>query len=72
MKELLEKMNKGTKLVLSGDIYQIEAIEFGNWFYYAKDIIDAKGASVELLQNWRMLADESGCTAAYYSCGEGK
>lgn len=53
MKELLEKMNKGTKLVLSGDIYQIEAIEFGNWFYYAKDIIDAKGASVELLQNWR-------------------
>ena len=53
MKELLEKMNKGTKLVLSGDIYQIEAIEFGNWFYYAKDIVNAKGASVELLQNWR-------------------
>lgn len=23
-------------------------------------------------EDGRMLADESGCTAAYYSCGEGK
>ncbi len=53
MKKLLEKVNEGTKLVLSGDIYQIESIDFGNWFYYAKDIIATKGANVELLHNWR-------------------
>ena len=53
MKALLDKINDRTKLVLSGDIYQIESIEFGNWFYYAKDIITTKGASVELLHNWR-------------------
>ena len=53
MKMLLEKVNDETKLVLSGDIYQIESIEFGNWFYYAKDIINIKGANIELLHNWR-------------------
>lgn len=53
MKMLLEKVNDETKLVLSGDIYQIESIEFGNWFYYAKDIITFKGANIELLHNWR-------------------
>lgn len=53
IKALLEKMNKGIKLVLSGDIYQIESIDFGNWFYYAKDIIKGKGASIELLHTWR-------------------
>lgn len=53
MKKLLEKVKEGTKLVFSGDIYQIESIDFGNWFYYAKDIITTKGASIELLRNWR-------------------
>lgn len=53
MKALLEKINIRTKIVLSGDIYQIESIEFGNWFYYAKDIIKKKGASIELLHTWR-------------------
>lgn len=53
MRDFLEKVNKGARLVLSGDIYQIESIDFGNWFYYAKDIINTKGARVELLHNWR-------------------
>lgn len=58
MKALLEKINKGTKLVLSGDIYQIESIDFGNWFYYAKDTIKVKGASIELLHTWRTDKEE--------------
>lgn len=58
MKMILEKINKGTKIVLSGDIYQIESIDFGNWFYYAKDIIKAKGASIELLHTWRTEKEE--------------
>lgn len=53
MKKLLEKVKEETKLVFSGDIHQIESIDFGNWFYYAKDIITTKGASIELLRNWR-------------------
>ena len=53
IKTLLEKMNEDTKLVLCGDIYQIESIDFGNWFYYAKNIIDSKGANIELLHTWR-------------------
>lgn len=58
MKTLLQKINKGAKVVLAGDIYQIESIEFGNWFYYAKDIIKAKGASIELLHTWRTEKEE--------------
>ncbi|GAA0794471.1 ATP-dependent RecD-like DNA helicase [Faecalicatena orotica] len=58
MKSLLEKIDKGTMLVLSGDIYQIESIDFGNWFYYAKDIIKVKGASVELINTWRTDKEE--------------
>lgn len=53
MKMLLEKVNEGTLLVLAGDIYQIESIDFGNWFYYAKDIIKTDGANIELLNTWR-------------------
>ena len=53
MKRLLEKIDESTLLVLAGDIYQIESIDFGNWFYYAKDIIKMDGASVELLNTWR-------------------
>ncbi len=58
MKKFLEKVSDETKLVFSGDIYQIESIEFGNWFYYAKDIIVTKGANVELLHNWRTKKGE--------------
>ena len=53
MKMLLEKIDESTLLVLAGDIYQIESIDFGNWFYYAKDIIRTDGANVELLNTWR-------------------
>lgn len=53
MKRLLEKIYESTLLVLAGDIYQIESIDFGNWFYYAKDIIKTDGANVELLNTWR-------------------
>lgn len=53
MKKLLEKIDDSTLLVLAGDIYQIESIDFGNWFYYAKDIIKSDGANVELLNTWR-------------------
>lgn len=58
MKALLEKISEGTKLVLSGDIYQIESIDFGNWFYYAKDIISTKGSNIELLHTWRTEKEE--------------
>ena len=58
MKELLKKIDKETMLVLSGDIYQIESIDFGNWFYYAKDIIKTKGANVELCHTWRTEKEE--------------
>lgn len=53
MKSFLEKISDDTILVLSGDIYQIESIDFGNWFSYAKEIIDSKESNVELLSTWR-------------------
>lgn len=53
MKVFLEKMRSDTFLVLAGDTYQIESIEFGNWFSYAKDLIKSQGANVELLSTWR-------------------
>ena len=33
MRKFLGKMRPDTFLVLAGDIYQIESIEFGNWFF---------------------------------------
>lgn len=53
MSIFLEKMNSSTFLVLAGDIYQIESIDFGNWFFYAKDIIKSYGANIELHNTWR-------------------
>ena len=53
MGRFLSKMSPDTFLVLAGDIHQIESIEFGNWFFYAKDIIKTPGANVELLSTWR-------------------
>lgn len=53
MLNFLQKVPEDTFLVFAGDIYQIEAIDFGNWFFYAKDIINAPGANIELLNTWR-------------------
>lgn len=50
---LLNKIKENTLLVLAGDIHQIESIEFGNWFLYAKELISNSYANVELLSNWR-------------------
>jgi len=52
MVKLLEKVGKDSLLVLAGDIYQIESIDFGNWFFYAKEILPGK-AIVELDNTWR-------------------
>ena len=53
MCEFLGKITSNTFLVLAGDIHQIESIDFGNWFFYAKDIINTPGSNVELLNTWR-------------------
>ena len=58
MRRLLEKIDDNCKLVLAGDIYQIESIDFGNWFYYAKDIVQTEGANIELLNTWRTEKQE--------------
>lgn len=43
-------------IILAGDIYQIESIEFGNWFFYAKDILPKKSV-VELTSTWRTKSE---------------
>jgi len=53
MAEFFKKVGSDTFIVMAGDIHQIESIEFGNWFCYAKDLIKTQGAFVELLSNWR-------------------
>lgn len=53
MLKFINKINENPLIVLAGDINQIESIDFGNWFYYAKDIIMTQGANVELLDTWR-------------------
>ena len=53
MNAFLKKLRADTLLVLAGDIYQIESIDFGNWFSYARDLIGTCGANVELLSTWR-------------------
>ncbi len=53
MVRFLGKIRQDTLLVLAGDIYQIESIDFGNWFYYAKNLIKKRSANVELLSTWR-------------------
>lgn len=58
MEKLVDKITEDTFLVLSGDIYQIEAIDFGNWFFYAKEIVKTRGANIELVNTWR-TKDES-------------
>ena len=49
---LVKKIGKDSLLVLAGDVYQIESIDFGNWFFYAKEILPEK-AIVELDNTWR-------------------
>lgn len=52
MVRFFKKLSQSTLVVLAGDIYQLESIDFGNWFFYAKDIVK-DGAKVELLNTWR-------------------
>ncbi len=52
MVKLLNKISKNSLLVLAGDIHQIESIDFGNWFFYAKEILPEKSI-VELESTWR-------------------
>lgn len=49
--QLLERI-KAKFLVLVGDTYQIESIQFGNWFTLARDFIKAE-AVIELEQPYR-------------------
>lgn len=58
MELLLGKISNDALIVMSGDIYQIESIDFGNWFFFAKDIVKAKGASIELSSTWRTEKEE--------------
>jgi len=52
MVKLLEKLDDSSLIVFAGDIYQIESIDFGNWFFYAKEILPEK-SMVELNSTWR-------------------
>lgn len=52
MVKLLEKVSGESLLVFAGDIYQIESIDFGNWFFYAKEILP-ESAVIELDNTWR-------------------
>ncbi len=52
MCQLLSKISKDSLLVLAGDTYQIESIDFGNWFFHAKEILPEK-AIIELNGTWR-------------------
>lgn len=51
MNDFLGKI-KTKVLILSGDIYQIPSIEFGNWFHLAKDFLPEK-AKCELTEQFR-------------------
>ena len=53
MLRFLDKISDDVLLVIAGDIYQIESIDFDNWFHCAKNIITANNANVELLFPWR-------------------
>ena len=51
MRDILRKASFGA-LILVGDIFQIESIQFGNWFYIAKSFISEE-STVELTKPWR-------------------
>ena len=52
MMMLLQRISPDSLLALAGDIYQIESIDFGNWFFYAKETLPPK-AVAELDSTWR-------------------
>ena len=52
MREVLSKINPDALIILAGDNHQIESIDFGNWFLYAKEILKEKSI-VELDSTWR-------------------
>lgn len=52
MSKFFEKIDSDTFVVLAGDTYQLEAIDFGNWFSYAKELMP-DNAKIELLNTWR-------------------
>ncbi|HOX29919.1 MAG TPA: ATP-dependent RecD-like DNA helicase [Candidatus Paceibacterota bacterium] len=51
MRDILRKASFGA-LILVGDIFQIESIRFGNWFYIAKSFISDLSV-IELTTPWR-------------------
>lgn len=57
MVELLKRISKESLIILAGDIYQIESIDFGNWFFYAKDILP-EHSIIELTSTWRTQQEE--------------
>lgn len=52
MARFFDRIASDTLVVLAGDIYQLESIDFGNWFSYAKELI-SDDAKIELLNTWR-------------------
>jgi hypothetical protein len=56
MCNILKKASFGA-LILVGDIFQIESIRFGNWFYLAKSFVP-ENTSIELTNPYRAKNDE--------------
>lgn len=56
MCNILRKASFGA-LILVGDIFQIESIRFGNWFYLAKSFVP-ENTSIELTNPYRAKNDE--------------
>lgn len=56
MRDILKKASFGA-LILVGDIFQIESIRFGNWFYIAKSFIP-ETSCIELTNPYRAKNDE--------------
>ena len=47
MARFFDRVTTDTMIVLAGDIYQLDAIDFGNWFSYAKELVSSD-AKIEL------------------------
>lgn len=56
MRDILRKASYGA-LILVGDIYQIESIRFGNWFYIARSFVP-ESSVIELTKTWRAENDD--------------
>mgnify|MGYP002520554934 CR=1 FL=1 len=57
MAKFFGKIGEDALVVLAGDVGQLEAIDFGNWFVYAKEMIP-DCAKTELLNTWRTNCPE--------------